>query len=995
MKKYFTMRVLAAIALTGIAIAVIIANLAMGISFTEKVLLNTAKEDMKLAADLADDLISTQIRLLKSDANVVAERLNMAGMGEHCTKIMEEQTQHYPHFIAMSVIGRNGQIAEYGDMPLSADLIENSPYIRHAFDGESTITTTRIDDTTGKLVVRLCVPMKNDRVLCVTVPGMFLSDILADYRLYKTGNIFMIDDSGTVIASFRTNLVKSRTNFITLGAGKPDEKYIGNFFKRMLSSDEGFGVFTYQGIDRYCSFKRVSASLSNWRIAVSAPIPETPSSSVSDTLILTSLIMLGICMVIISFASRLVASPYEKLKKQKAHMDELREAAESSSRAKTYFLANMSHEMRTPLNAIIGLSELALEEDGEMGAGSREKIEKVHTAGMNLLGIVNDILDISKIESGKFEIVDGEYDTPSMINDTVMVNMTRIGHKPIDFKLKISNKLPVTLIGDELRIKQIYNNLLSNAFKYTKVGTVEWRVYHEVDASGTFWLVSQIKDTGVGIKDTDISKLFEDYSQVSNAQEGQRIEGTGLGLSITRSLVDSMGGSIEVESEYAKGSTFTVRIKQIDPGSPAIGAEGARSLENFSFNAEKRKRQEGLARVQLPHARVLSVDDVVTNHDVARGFFKPYGLKVDCVTSGFEAIEIIKKGDVKYDAIFMDHMMPDMDGIETTRRIREEIGTEYARTVPIIALTADAIVGNDKKFLENGFQDFLSKPVDIQSMDAVIRKWVAKKEPRNPDDGETAERILRSETAAEEVGLAAEQAQGAGAGVLGGGGSRAAGAMDLGADGLGDGGSRAADAMDLGDDGLGGGSSRAMQAEPAQGDTGLLRIEGIDAARGLEVACGDMSVFMDVLRSYLSNTPMLLSRLQINLGNMKEYAVTVHGIKGSSRNIGAEKIGQHAEALEHAAKDGNRGYIASEHDMFVNETEYLLQQLDRFFKELDGKCTKPTRAGIDRDALRRLCKASEIYDIDNVEEEVKQLSAFKYERSEDNDLVAYLVECRR
>ncbi|MDR2590895.1 MAG: PAS domain-containing protein [Oscillospiraceae bacterium] len=396
--------------------------------------------------------------------------------------------------------------------------------------------------------------------------------------------------------------------------------------------------------------------------------------------------------------------------------------AQVANRAKSDFLARMSHDMRTPLNAVIGMSDLSLEGDG-ISREDRINIEKIHTAGTILLNLVNDILDISKIEAGKLELVPACYDVPSLINDTIMQNIIRINEKPINFKLNISEDLYSILYGDELRIKQIMNNLLSNAIKYTKEGTVEFNV-NCAKEKNSVWLIIQVKDTGRGIQKEDIDKLFTDYSQL-DLRSNAKIEGTGLGLSITKNLVELMNGTINVKSEYGKGSTFTVKILQGYLSNTKIGPEVVSSLQQFSYSDLKRNHNVRFSRIQLPKARVLVVDDNLTNLDIAKGLLRLYSMQVDCVESGAEAIKAMLNEKITYDTIFMDYMMPEMDGIEAAMRIRE-LNTEYTKNVPIVALTANAVVGSEQMFLDEGFQAFLTKPIDIVRLDEVIHKWVKK-----------------------------------------------------------------------------------------------------------------------------------------------------------------------------------------------------------------------------------------------------------------------------
>lgn len=398
----------------------------------------------------------------------------------------------------------------------------------------------------------------------------------------------------------------------------------------------------------------------------------------------------------------------------------LKDLAEANN-AKRNFLTQMSHEIRTPLNAVTGLSELALS-DLDQGHDITDKLEKIHSAGLAILSIASDILDVSHIESGHFEIHPAPYDTPSLINDIVTLTIARASEKPIAFKLYLDENLPEMLSGDAQRIKQIFNHLLSNAFKYTNSGTVQWHVTFERDDED-IWLVSNVRDTGVGIKKEAIQKLFMDYGQ-AEAAPLHHAEGTGLGLAISKRLVEIMDGTIRVESEYGKGSTFYVRLRQSRVPCQPIGKTIADNLMTFRYTLTRRGNHAKPARIDLSSARLLVVDDIQTNLDVAKGMLNPYRASIDCATSGKQAVAIIRAGKPHYDAVFMDQMMPEMDGMEAVRIIREEIGTDYARQIPIIALTANTITGNKEIFLSKGFQDFISKPIDMSQLDAVLRRWV-------------------------------------------------------------------------------------------------------------------------------------------------------------------------------------------------------------------------------------------------------------------------------
>jgi signal transduction histidine kinase/DNA-binding response OmpR family regulator len=406
-----------------------------------------------------------------------------------------------------------------------------------------------------------------------------------------------------------------------------------------------------------------------------------------------------------------------RLSREKTRSDE-------ESFSKSSFLARMSHEMRTPLNAVIGLSEVEMQ--GELPEKTRDNLEKIYNAGSSLRDIVNDILDISKIESGNFELVPVRYSIANLLSDTAQINIVRIASKPVAFELSANETIPGYFYGDEMRIRQILNNLLSNAFKYTKEGRVTLRLDWERHNGGA-WLMFSVSDTGAGIKKENLDRLFSEYYRVDN-RESLYVEGTGLGLSITKNLVELMGGSITAESEYGKGSVFSVKFPQQILDETPIGKETAENLRSFRFMGRRSAGGRNLVRTRMPYGRVLVVDDVPTNLDVAKGLMLPYGLEIDTAPGGREAIEKIRSEKTRYDVVFMDHMMPDMDGIETTRVIRGEIGTEYARTVPIIALTANALRGNEEMFLSNGFDAFISKPIDIVQLDAALNRWVRDKQ---------------------------------------------------------------------------------------------------------------------------------------------------------------------------------------------------------------------------------------------------------------------------
>ena len=596
-------------------------------------------------------------------------------------------------------------------------------------------------------------------------------------------------------------------------------------------------------------------------------------------------------------------------------MTELRNALDNLARAnqsKSKFLATMSHEIRTPLNAIVGISDIELDNSAHPAA-TKASFDRINKSGNTLLNIINNILDLSKIETGTLELMPNKYDTAKALDEVLQLNLMRIGNKQVDFKVKIAENFPAELVGDELRVKQILNNLISNAIKYTERGSVSFEMNFKEYEDNTV-LIFTIRDTGQGMSKEQLAAIVDGESTFF--LENNRISDTaGLGISIIRSLVDMMNGQIMAESIEGSGSRFTVYLTQhpAEGGSAVLDKDTIETLQNFKYTEMQRA---SMVREHMPYGSVLIVDDMNINIFVAQGLMKPYGLSIDTALSGYEALDKVKEGK-KYDIIFMDHMMPGMDGMETTQNIREE-----GYTLPVIALTANAIIGQDEVFLENGFDAFIAKPIDTGQLNDILNKFIRDKQPEAVLD---AARKLKVQGDSDVAGTDASEGE-----------------------------------------------------APADPLSVLRQMDELDVESAIEAMSGMEELYLDTVRLTLRLLPERIEKMDSFLNTeLKSFTIEVHGLKSALKNIGASTLGNAASRLERAAIDEDQGYCDENYPSFRDGLDELKNKLNAALQEDEGEKESADKALL-APAIAAAKAAAEGYDRDTALEIISKHAAFTY-----------------
>ncbi|GBU29055.1 hypothetical protein R84B8_02618 [Treponema sp. R8-4-B8] len=688
------------------AIVINVASLAVGSLFLTRSISRAMESDMLVTVDIADQYVTNEIKMLKYDAENATDDIkayiatdaslpDTDRLGRICAK--------YPVFTGLAVFNKTNLLVSCGKSQISPELIQE-PFMQTAIKGGSVISTTMYAPD-GELVMYVSIPINDNLVLAAVLPGFYFSNLLSKFIFWNSGHLFIHDAEGDTVSNYREDWVQQRINFLKLA--KTDKRYdsVSVVIKRGIDKERGTGRFVLDGMHRMYAIRPVSSVNEGWFVGVVAPLNESVLREVPGSLLLMGIITLLLSIPAAIAASVILRRPYEEI-------DHLREAAEAMSSSKSKFLATMSHEIRTPMNSILGFSEFAL--DNEISPKVRDYLTKIKINIEWLIHIINDILDISKVESGKMELEKIPFDMHELFSSCRTLIMPKAVEKGIMLHFYVEPSMGKKPLGDPTRLRQVLVNLLSNAVKFTNTGMVKLNAVLRAMDEKTITMFFEVKDSGIGMTPEEINKIFDPFTQ-AEAATTRVYGGTGLGLAITKDIVEMMGGKLAVESNPGIGSRFSFELVF-----DTVDAEHERLFEDQMVIHELDKPAfEG---------EVLLCEDNPMNQQVVYEHLARVGLTTIIADNGLKGYELVKRrqenNEKQFDLIFMDMHMPVMDGLEASTKIKE-----LDTGVPIVAMTAN-IMFNDREIYKNsGMIECVGKPFTSQELWRCLMKYFTPKIP--------------------------------------------------------------------------------------------------------------------------------------------------------------------------------------------------------------------------------------------------------------------------
>ena len=854
--------------------------------------LETAKNVLWVAADTVDHMVSKG-----ATTDEIIEYITRESAGTE-QQFDESYTGIYGYINGTYVDGV-GWVPPEGYDPTERDWYKTTV----GGNGNVVIVSPYVDAQTGNVIIsvgKALTDTNNALALDLTLSGV--QEIVENIQINGYGYGFILNNDGMIIAH-------------------PDKTQNGVFYnvtaegKKLLDKavSIGKGNFSTKINGEKCTVF-VDNVMDQWHLVVitkDSELYKDPNTLLVASILinLTVFILLSVFFIL---SYRYEVKSNERIEQMKASEQRKdfeakllkieKSAADSANKAKSDFLADMSHEIRTPINAILGMNEMILRKSKE--TETIEYASNIQTAGNTLLSIINTILDFSKIEDGRMHLVSAPFETVSLMNGLYHSIKERAAAKDLELIFDVDETIPTSLLGDDVRISQVIMNLLTNAVKYTEKGSVTFSIKNLGGEGDSIKLLVSVKDTGIGIKEEDISKLSISFERVDE-KKNRHIEGTGLGISIVTKLLKMMDSKLQIESKYGEGSNFffELPLSVVDP--TPIGHY------SHSQKPERRSPQSEVL-TQYPSARILITDDNEMNRKVVRNLLKLFGIVPSICSSGMETIEIMKSEH--FDILFLDHMMPEMDGIETLKLLKDAKLTE--NTI-VIALTANAVLGAREQYLNAGFDNFLSKPINVNELEDILKEYLSDLAEDGPDKGspdkqESSPQITAvkkedtTQNGADEVNV----------------NKKASGIIE-----------------NISDDDNGiyaefipyngnlpekeGETEKLTNGFKDSSDSVMEKLEklGLSTKDALVYCGGDESFYIEIINDYIDAAKEKVESLTkfLDADNLKDYKILVHSVKSSSKTIGAMTLFEKAKDLEAASNEGRSEYVKEHHKEVMDE----------------------------------------------------------------------------